>query len=103
MTVDGCDRCRSHDGAASPRQRDLESQAIARHDLLAKLGIIDTAQRDARHRQQERHHLGKGFNHQHARHERRARKVALEEFLVDRDVLDRDDTPTGIVLRDVVN
>ena len=38
--------------------------------------------------QQDRRHLRQRLDHQHRRHQRRAGKVAREELLVDRDVLD---------------
>ena len=39
--------------------------------------------------QQQRRHLRQRLDHQHRRHQRRAREMALEELFVDGDVLDR--------------
>ena len=65
---------------------------------LAELRAVDAAQRRAVRRvvpsaacsEQHARRLGQRLDHQHARHQRRARKVSLEEVFVDGDVLDRD-------------
>jgi len=53
--------------------------------------------------QQQRGHLRERLDHQHARHERRAGKVTLEELLVDRHVLHGDQPVAGLVLGDGVH
>ena len=91
-------------------QRDLEPKPVARHDLPPKLGVVHAAQVDAgvggrilALQQQNRRGLRQRFQHQHRRHQRRARKVALEELLVHRDVLHGDETLTGVVLGNPVH
>ena len=53
--------------------------------------------------QQDGRDLRQRLDHEHARHQRRAGKMPLEEILVDGDVLDRLDPPPGLVLGDGVN
>ena len=47
---------------------------------------------------QDGRHLGQRLDHEHAGHQWRARKVTLEELLVDGDVLVRDQPVAGLVL-----
>jgi hypothetical protein len=47
--------------------------------------------------------LSQRLEHQHTRHERNTGKMALKEILVDGDVLMRDETSAGLVLRDDVD
>src|ERR1041384_5887999 len=54
------------------------------HELL--VAVLDLTQ------SQHRADLGQRFDHEHARHHRRAGKVALEIRLVDTDLLDADDS-----------
>ena len=103
-------RLRPRERGAPPAERDLEPQAIAGHDLTAELRVVDAAQVDARVgrrvlalQQQDRRHLRQRLEHQHAGHQRRARKMSLEELFVDGDVLDRDEPPAGVVLGDRVH
>ena len=58
--------------------------------------------RPARGRAAGRRHLRQRFDHQHTRHQRAPGKVPLEELLVDRDVLVRDEAPPRLVLQDDV-
>ena len=95
---------------AAPAERNLQAQHVARDDLAPELGVVDAAEIDAgigrrvlTVQQQDGRDLRPRFEHQDGRHERRARKVALEEFLVDGDVLDGDQPAAGLVLGDRVN
>ena len=102
---------RAHDVAAPPAHGDVELEPIARHHLTAELGVVHaakpgTAGRSRRGRaveNQEACHLRERLDHEHARHERRAGKVALKEFLVDGDVLDRHDAAARLEQRDGVD
>ena len=68
-----------------------------------ELGVVDAAQVDAPRSaapsspciSSMRRHLRQRLDHQHARHQRRAGKMPLEEFFVDGDVLDRDEARPG--------
>ena len=53
--------------------------------------------------QQQGRHLRKRLEHHDAGQHRRAGKVPLEEFFVDRDVLDGDKAPPGLMLGDGVD
>ena len=93
-----------------PSERDLQPQAVARHDLAPELGVVHAAQRDARVgrriralQEQNRGHLSQRLEHQHGRQQRRARKMSLEELFVDRDVLDGDETAARLIFRDRVH
>ena len=86
-------------------ESDLQSKSIAGHDLPTELRLVDAAEPDqCRGRrlrtveQQHRRHLRERLNHQHSRHQRQAREMSLEEFLVDGDVLDCDKPITRPVL-----
>jgi len=46
---------------------------------------------------------GERLDHEHARHHRKTREVAIEERLVDRDVLDRQDALARLALQDTVH
>jgi hypothetical protein len=88
----------------------LEAQLVAGDDLLPELGVIDAAQRTPRRwrrlvplEQENTGHLEERFDQQHAGHDRQARKVTLEEFFVDGDVLDRDEPNARLVLHDRVD
>ena len=59
-------------------------------------GVLAVQQQDGRDLRQR-------LEHQHARHQRRAGKMPLEELFVDGDVLDRDEPPARLVLGDRVN
>ncbi len=90
--------------------RHVEADAVPRHDLAPELRVVDAAQEDpgvrlpvTRVQQQEGRDLGERLDHQHAGHQRGAGKVALEELLVDGDVLHRHDAPVRLVLGDVVH
>ncbi len=95
---------------ATAAERDLEPQPVAGEHLPPELRVVDAAQvgpgigrRIVALQQENRRHLRERFQHQHAGHQRRARKVALEELLVDRDVLDGDETATRFVLGDPIH
>ncbi len=94
----------AHERGASPSDRHLEAQAITWHDLMPELGLVDTAQaclhagRSTAVEHQDGRHLSQGLDHEHTWHERGTRKVALEELLVDCDVLDRYESDAGLVL-----
>ena len=90
---------------ASLPQRHLKPQAVTRHDLPPKLGVVHAAQRGARDglaavsvKQEQGRDLHEALDHQDARHQRRARKVALKELLVDSDVLYGHEPPARLVL-----
>jgi hypothetical protein len=53
--------------------------------------------------EQQRRHLRERLDHQDARHQRRARKMSLEELLADADVLERDEALARLVLSDRVD
>ena len=93
-----------------PPEPHVEPHAVARHDLVAELRVVDAAQPDARGgrragalEDQHGRHLRQRLDHQHTGHQRRAGKVALEELLVDRDVLVRDQADARLVLGDGVD
>jgi hypothetical protein len=96
---------------APAAQRHLEPQLIARHDLTPEPRPVDAAQVRpfggpgvaVALKQQDRRHLRPRLQHEDRGQQRRAWEMSLEELLVDRDVLDRDDPPPGLVLRDGVN
>ena len=102
-------RLRQCDAAATPAQGDLQPQAVARHDLPAKLRVVDAAQVHARLRRrlavahENRGHLRERLDHQHRGHQRCARKVPLEELFVNGDVLDGDEPTARLVLEDGVD
>ena len=84
-------------GRALVGELDLEVDDVARHHRLAEAGLVD---RHEEHQfagmgiaemieHQGARGLGHGLDQQHARHHRLAGKMALEERLVDGDVLDR--------------
>jgi hypothetical protein len=87
----------------APRaHRHLEPQAVAWHHRQSELRVVHAPQERsgdravaARLRQQDRRNLRERFDHQDARHQRRARKVTLEEFFANRDVLVGDDSRPG--------
>ena len=98
------------DRAALGDQPHLQADAIAGHDLAAELDAVDAAQRGARLErlavaveQQDRRGLGQRLDHQHARHQRRAREMALEEVFADRDVLDRLERAAALVRDDGIH
>ena len=110
LIADVRDRLRARERGAPAAERDLQPQPVAGHDLPAELRVVHAAQIDAgvgrrpfALQQQNRRHLRQRLEHQHAGQRRRAREVALKEFLVDRDVLDGDETPAGLVLGDRVD
>jgi hypothetical protein len=96
--------------AICPRRgpRHLELKTVTGDDLTAELGVLDAAQPRVPFDilaagQQQRRHLGERLDHEHARHERRAGKMSLEELFVDGDVLHRDDAVAGLVYLDGVD
>ena len=103
LTIDSRGRLGADNRAALPVERDLEAQPIARHHLLAELGVLDAAQQDPAVAHEQRRDLRQRLDHQHARHQRHPGKVPLEELFVDGDVLDRDDPATRFELRDLVH
>ena len=56
-----------------------------------------------RQEREQRGGLRQRFEHQHARHHRPVREVAVEERLVDRDVLERDDALALLQLQHAVD
>ena len=101
------DGLRAREAAPADAERDFEPQPIAGDDLPPELRVVHAAQPHAlvpgRVRQQEGCDLRQRLDHQHPGHERRAGEVSLEEFFVDRDVLDRDEPASGLVFRHRVN
>ena len=61
------------------------------------------AERRPAHRAAERRRLRQRLDHQHRRHQRLVRKVALEELFVDGDVLERDQPLSRLMLGDAVD
>ena len=99
-----CSHCHgSNDIPATAGDRNFQAQPIPGHDLLSKLRVLHATQQHLGIRQQQRRHLSKRFDHQDTGHQRRARKVALEELFVYRDVLDRDNAAARLILGDVIN
>src|SRR5690606_35875695 len=81
--------------AAAADLADMEVNLVARHDGLAELGLVDAHEIDelraiafteAVHAQGPGR-LREALDDEHAGHDRKARKMALEERLVDGDVL----------------
>jgi hypothetical protein len=107
VVADVGDRVRAGQPGPPRPHRDLEPEPVAGNHRQPELGAVDPAQirapGRARVRQQDRGDLRQRLDHQHARHQRRAGKMPLEEFLVDGDVLDGDDAPAGLVLRDGID
>ena len=78
------------------------------NDLATKLGIVHAAQPRTPSAglavgEEQRRDLDERLDHQHARHQGRARKVALEILLVDRDVLHGHDAASRLVFRDRIH
>ena len=78
--------------------------------MSPELGVVHAAKIDAlvgtpsvTLEDQNGRHLRERLEHEHGRQQRRAREVALKVLLVDRDVLDRDQTPAWLMLRDRVH
>ena len=108
LTYVGHRRRHRHPPAAAAN-RHFEAQAVARHHLAAEPRTVDAAEHRAQGRglavrleQQHPGGLGEHLDHQHPGHDRIARKVPLEELLVDGDVLDGDEPHPRLVLDDVV-
>ena len=102
--------CACASGARAPPERDLEPQPIAGHDLPAELRVVDAAQVDARVRRRALRARAAASpppataTRASARRASAARReMPLEEFLVDRDVLDGDQPPARLVLDDRVH
>src|SRR5439155_26699507 len=84
---------------------------IARDDRPPEFGFIDTHEVDKGFAEvgvlfkqaQNRAGLRHGFDRQNPWHDRRARKMAAEEWLVDGDVLERDDTFIRVDLENAVD
>ncbi len=53
--------------------------------------------------QQDPTRLGDRFHHQHTRHDGIVRKMTLEEWFIDGNVLDRHDAPPGADLEHAVD
>ena len=92
------------------REGYFQPQPIAGDNAAPEFRIVDAAQIDALGRpqtgaldQQNSRHLGECFEHQHAGHQRRAGKMALEEIFAEGDVLDCDQAPARLVLDDRVD
>ena len=105
VVADVRSRVRPRQPRAPRPHRHLEPQTIAWNHGQTELGVVHAAQVGAvaapglaRLRQQNRRDLCQRLDHQHARHQRRARKMPLEELLVDRDVLEGDHAPPRLVL-----
>ncbi len=91
--------------AAAGAERHFEAQPVTRHYLPPELRIVDATEVGMARRlairslhQEQRRDLRQRLNHEHARHQRRAGKVSLEEIFVDGDVLDGDEPFAGLVL-----
>ena len=88
---------------ARPLKRQLEPELVAGHDAAPELPAGDATQRHPGRRQaavlehQGRGGLGQRLDLQDRGHERQPGKMALEELLVDRDLLDGDQTATRLV------
>jgi hypothetical protein len=95
----------------APRPRGhFQRQTVARDDAHAELRLVDAAQPGAAERravgrfhQQDRRHLRQRLDHEHAGHQRLARKMSLEDVFVDRDVLDGRQAPPRLVLGDRID
>ncbi len=105
LVVDARDRAHARDRLTARAGRDLQGQAVARHDLQPELRIVHAAQPGAPDggapgtvHEQDGRDLGERLDHQDARHHRRAGKMPLEEVLVDGDVLNGLDPASGLVL-----
>src|SRR6185369_7018294 len=98
------------DARTDAQGSDLEHQGIARNDRATKtcffdpgkqnqllIAIFDLAQG------QHRADLGQRFDNKHAGHHGRAGKVTLEEWLVDTDLFDSNDSFAGYKLDDAVD
>ena len=111
LVVDaGLARARAAIGRARRPSATSRRTPIAGHDLAAELDAVDAAQRRPRLgglavaiEQQDGRRLRQRLDHQHARHQRRAREVALEEVFADRDVLDRFERAPALVRDDGVH
>ena len=96
-------RCPRHAAVPSAEcHRQLEP--VAGNDLSTELGIVHATKPRAASAglpvgQEERRDLHERLDHEHARHQRRARKVSLEVLLVDRDVLHGHDAASRLVFR----
>ena len=101
--------CALTSGGRSAPERHFQTQPIARHDLAPEFRVVHATQigerADRRPFPLEQQHgcrLAECLDHEDTRHERRTRKVALEEFFADRDVLHGDESSPGLVLDDRV-
>ena len=98
------------DRAALGDQPHRQADPVAGHDLAAELDAVDAAQRGPRLErlavaveQQDRRGLGQRLEHQHARHHRLAREMALEEVFADRHALHRLERAAALVRDDGVH
>jgi hypothetical protein len=96
LVVDEGGGARPRQPRAHPPQLHFETQPVAGHHLPPEFRVVDAAQPDAGGgrrldavEQQHRSHLRERLDHQDARHQRRPRKMTLEEFFVDGNVFDR--------------
>jgi hypothetical protein len=78
--------------------------------VLAELGAVDAAQLHAGAvlsaglvKEQQRRCLRQSLDHEDRRHQRLVRKMSLEKILVDRDVLERHQPLSRLVLGDRVD
>ncbi len=101
------DAVHPHQRRVAPADDDFQLQLVAGHDLTPELGVVHAPQEDLQPpslalEQQDGGHLGERLDHQDAGHDRGAREMALEEVLVDGDVLVGHQTPARVVLHDGV-
>src|SRR5579864_8862316 len=93
----------------NPAEVYLEPQEIAGCDLSAKPKVVQSRQeRDARaalSRSKDSNcaYLGQGFGNQHARHNRKSRKVTGEKWFVHGDSLDSDGANAFLQFHDAVD
>nr|GEU28237.1 hypothetical protein [Tanacetum cinerariifolium] len=100
LAVDRADRLVLPDAARVAQDFDVHFELVARTDRALEARAVDA--HEIHHRvfigrhargleRQQRGRLRHRFDHQHARHHRLVREVAVEEFFVDGDVLDGGD------------
>jgi hypothetical protein len=88
------------DAARGAQDLDVHLQLVAGADRALEARVVDADEVHHRvlvrlhahgHEGQDGRGLGQRLDHQHARHHRLVREVAVEEFFVDGHVLDRGD------------
>ena len=110
FAVDG-DAAGHLDGAAAPVQDgDFDAELVAGGDGAAEAGVFNAGEDHELGvavgdlgEEKSAAGLGDGFDHEDAGHDGVAGEVALEELLVDGDVLDGDDALVGLHLDDAVD